>query len=108
MLLAAVKAAGGQVLADGSGVSVGGWTITTGHGPITGAPPPLPPCRLVPPHRAFASLVRSCHAAADSDLESIKQGLDTLAAPEQFYGSNFLRLRHDASGTVLRCGSRPA
>ena len=42
-------------------------------------------------------------SAADADLETIKESLHTIAAPEQFYGANFLRLRHDASGTVIRC-----
>lgn len=100
------------MLPDGSGVSVGGWTISTGHGPITGAPPPaasaaataadaLPSARL----RALSCQDQpNLHPAADSDLENIKHGLGILASPEQFYGANFLRLRHDASGTVLRCG----
>lgn len=42
--------------------------------------------------------------AADAELEQIKGELHTLAAPEQFYGANYLRLRHAASGTTLRCG----
>ena len=52
LLPAAVKAAGGQVLPNGSGVAVGGWTITTGHGPITSAPPSPPPPLL---HRACSA-----------------------------------------------------
>jgi hypothetical protein len=46
--LAAVKAAKGEVLEDGSGVRVGGWLITTHKGPITRASlpacPPGVPC----------------------------------------------------------------
>ena len=39
--------------------------------------------------------------AADAELEQIKDGLHTLAAPEQFFGANWLRLTHDASGTTV-------
>lgn len=52
---AAVKAAGGQVLEGGSGVRVGGWTITSHKGPITGAPPPpLPPSAGLSPAACLA------------------------------------------------------
>ncbi|KAL4856069.1 TIP41-like protein [Chlorella vulgaris] len=69
----AVKAASGEVLEGGNGVRVAGWAISSGKGPIT----------------------------PDADLEHIKQDLHTLAAPEQFYGRNFLRLTHEASGLVI-------
>eukprot|EP00887_Chlorella_sp_A99_P003428 scaffold7.g3428.t1 len=70
----AVKAAGGGVLEDGSGISIGGWTVRSGKGPIT----------------------------TDAECEQLKDRLGILAMPEQFYGSNFLELRHEASGAVLR------
>lgn len=59
---------------------------------------------LAVPHQSAPSNI---HHAADADLESIKHSLGVLAAPEQFYGANYLRLRHDASGTVVRCGTSP-
>ncbi|PSC73022.1 TIP41 isoform X1 [Micractinium conductrix] len=70
---AAVKAAGGAVVENGNGVRVGGWVITSHKGPIT----------------------------ADAELEALKQQLGTLAAPEQFYGENHLRLHHEPSGATL-------
>ncbi|KAL4446807.1 hypothetical protein ABPG77_008051 [Micractinium sp. CCAP 211/92] len=69
----AVKAAGGSVLEGGNGVRVGGWVISSHKGPIT----------------------------ADAELEALKAELGTLAAPEQFYGENYLRLTHEASGTCI-------
>ncbi|KAL4434081.1 hypothetical protein ABPG75_000522 [Micractinium tetrahymenae] len=69
----AVKAAAGSVLEGGNGVRVGGWVISSHKGPIT----------------------------ADAQLEGIKAELGTLAAPEQFYGENYLRLTHEASGTCI-------
>ena len=41
-------------------------------------------------------------AAADAELERLKHELRTLAAPEQFYGDNYLKLTHEASGTTIR------
>ena len=68
---AAVKAAGGQVLSDGkSGISIGGWTITSQQG----------------------------HIATDVKAEKFKDELGILSIPEQWYDSNFLELKHEASG----------
>lgn len=41
----AVKAAGGSVAEDGSGVALGGWAVSTHKGPITGASPLLAAAR---------------------------------------------------------------
>lgn len=41
-------------------------------------------------------------STADAELEALKQQLGTLAAPEQFYGENHLRLHHEPSGATLR------
>ena len=34
-------------------------------------------------------------------MERLKDEMQVLAAPEQFFGSNSLTLRHEASDTVL-------
>ena len=45
-------------------------------------------------------------AAADADIDRVKAELGVLAAPEQFYGDNFLRLIHEPSGTTIRCAGQ--
>ena len=40
--------------------------------------------------------------AADVEMEALKEELGVLAAPEQFFGANALRLRHEGSGAELR------
>ncbi|KAG7673113.1 hypothetical protein Ndes2526B_g05314 [Nannochloris sp. 'desiccata'] len=72
----AVTAAGGRVLLDGdgvtkSGISIGGWTITSTEG----------------------------HIATDAKAEQFKEELGILSIPEQWYASNSLDLEHEASGT---------
>jgi len=76
IILAAVTAAGGHVLSEGdgcekSGISIGGWTITSTQG----------------------------HIATDAKAEKFKESLGILSIPEQWYDSNSLELKHDASGT---------
>lgn len=69
----AVKLAGGTVLEGGNGLRVGGWVISSHKGPIT----------------------------TDAELEAVKTSLGALAAPEQFYGHNYLRLTHQATGASV-------
>lgn len=85
---------------------VAGWAISSGKGPITRESPPSRPLLAplcLPASRQTRRLCACALLAADADLEHIKQDLHTLAAPEQFYGHNFLRLTHEASGLVIRC-----
>jgi hypothetical protein len=54
-------------------------------------------------HDSPSSLIAATvTAAADAELERLKPELHTLAAPEQFYGDNCLKLTHEASGTTIR------
>ena len=71
-----MTAAGGHVLSDGdggknNGISIGGWTITSTQG----------------------------HIATDAKAEQFKEELGILSIPEQWYDSNSLELKHQASGT---------
>lgn len=72
--------AGGEVLPDGNGISVGGWRIATHRGPI----------------------------AHDADAERMKDGLHVLSIPEQWYDANFLELTHLPSGTTISFNARDA
>lgn len=65
-----MAAAGGAVLPGGAGVRVGGWTVTSGRGPI----------------------------ACDAEMDQLKEALGARALPEQCYTGNHLCLTHDASG----------
>ncbi|GAB4815558.1 hypothetical protein N2152v2_002604 [Parachlorella kessleri] len=71
MLGAAVRAAGGRVLSSDS-VGIGGWVIES----------------------------RSSCITADAEMERLKDDMQVLATPEQFFGSNSLTLRHESSGWV--------
>lgn len=54
-------------------MDIGGWRVTTQHGPI----------------------------ASDSTCERVRSSLDARNIPEQMYSSNVLALEHHASGTKL-------
>lgn len=41
-------------------------------------------------------------SAADVEMDRLKEQLNVVAVPEQFFGSNLLRLSHKASGIELR------
>jgi type 2A phosphatase activator TIP41 len=73
----AVKAVGGEVLDDGTGIRAGGWRFTSRRGPI----------------------------ASDATSETLKAELGVLALPEQWYDWNRLEVVHESSGlTVSFCG----
>ncbi len=77
MKIVAVTAAGGHVLLDDggtpSGISIGGWEITSTQG----------------------------HIATDAKAEQFKDELGILSIPEQWYDSNSLELKHEASGVIF-------
>ncbi|KAK9836974.1 hypothetical protein WJX81_003867 [Elliptochloris bilobata] len=71
---AAVKQAGGEVLPDGHGIRLHGWTISSRKAPIS----------------------------KDAELDGLRQELQhTLSVPEQLFGNSYLRLTHEASGVTV-------
>ena len=77
--------AGGEVLADGTGIKVEGWEFTSRHGPI----------------------------AADASVESLKQDLEhgmdvPLSIPEQLYDWNRLMITHHDSGIAISFNAEDA
>ena len=70
----AVRAAGGTILPDDTGVTIGGWTIASLKAPIDGE--------------------AACAALRDS--------LSAPALPEQLFGASRVTATHAASGVVIR------
>lgn len=95
------------MLPGGGGVRVGGWSVTTAHGPITSARLLVLPLTAADSccHQPLCALFPTCPAPplpADAECDALKERLGVLTMPEQFYGANVLQLRHEASGAVLR------
>lgn len=78
---AATKAAGGMLLPASSGISVGGWSVSTKKGPIDG------------------------ELACDG-LRSSLGGAPAL--PEQLYGSSGVEATHEATGVTISFSARGA
>ena len=61
------------MLPDGSGIRIGGWTISS----------------------------KSGHIATDAKAEEFKSEIGVLTIPEQWYDSSYLQITHEATGTSL-------